>query len=439
MDEIRQLPYSIEAEQAVIGAVLINPACFVEVMGVLEAEDFFQPVHKDIFTVIMTMQATSQLVDFVTILAEMKKQGMYKDQESRNYITTLMSTTPATPNILTYAEVVKEFSLKRQLLLTMSEVSTMVGEPGSESLEIIEVAEARLFALRKNQHTNSMQPIQSVLPPVLANIMELYQLGGKLPGLATGFSTLDEYIGGMMENNFIVVASRPGVGKTSLALNIALYTARNSQKNVVFFSLEMSREQLAMRLLSGAALVKNEMLMRGNLSDKDIGRLSESSASLGLLPLYFDDNAAISVPEMKAKCRRIDNLGLVIIDYLQLMHGTPGKRYDNRTTEVGDISRSIKVMAKELGVPVLCLAQLGRESVKGKREPILSDLRESGSIEQDADIVLLLDKKESEEEDNIIILKIAKNRHGRLAKISYAFDGEFTQFRQIDTRYDEDE
>lgn len=442
MDELRNLPHSIEAEQGVIGSILLDARCFEDAIEILTGDDFYMQVHRDIFDTVYAMFAAGDIIDPVTVLTAMKSRGVYKEPDSRNYFQRLMTDTPTSAHIRQYAGLVKEYSLKRKVLDVANEVTVMIGEPNAEAASVIDAAEARFFSLRKDQLSRTMQPIPQVLTQVLQHIRAMAESGGQLPGLPSGIPTLDSLIGGLMDSNFIILAARPGVGKTSLALNMAAHAARFSGKTVVFFSLEMSREQLASRLLASEAEIESNTLMRGMLNDREWEKLAVSASNLARLPIQFDDNADISVPEMKAKCRRVKNLGMIIIDYLQLMHGSPGKRYDNRNTEVGDISRSVKVMAKELNVPVLCLSQLRRESEKNAGSVRLSDLRESGSIEQDADVVLFIQSVNREGEmtgsGEEVELVVGKNRHGATGKITMGWNKKYTKFYELDWRHDND-
>jgi len=311
---------------------------------------------------------------------------------------------------------------------------------------VLDSAEQSIYDIRQGRENTSLHEIPKVLLEVYQNIRELAESGGRLPGLPTGIRELDDAIGGLVNSNFILVASRPGMGKTSFALGLGLHAARSSGKAVVFFSLEMSRGQLVTRLLSSESGVGSQTLLTGSLTPDDWKRVGEASGALSQIPYLFDDNPAISVGEMKAKCRRVKNLGLIVIDYLQLMQGTPGKRYDNRTGEVGEISRSLKIMAKELGVPVLCCSQLSRENEKrGDKRPMLSDLRESGAIEQDADVVMFLYREdyyagqrgEASETPGLAECIIAKNRHGRTGMLQLHWSGESTSFTAYDRVHDD--
>ena len=291
----------------------------------------------------------------------------------------------------------------------------------------------------------ALWPRRQVLPEVLDRLGEMSESENHLPGLSTGMSAVDQKITGLNKSDLILLAARPGMGKTSFALNMLLHAGKFSGKTVVFFSLEMSREQLAMRLISGESFVDNKKLVTGKLGEEDWTKIAAASAALNQTQILIDDNPSLSVADMNAKCRRLDDLGLVVIDYLQLMTSAGGKGYagENRQQVVSDISRMLKIMAKELNVPVICLSQLSRASEKrDDKRPMLSDLRESGAIEQDADIVLFLYRDDYYNEDsgkhNIAECIVAKNRHGETGKVELRWMPEYTQFSTLDTRYDED-
>ena len=442
MDEVRRMPHSVEAEQAVVGSMMLDYRCIPEVIELVEAEDFYLPVHRDIFETVYAMFVAGDVIDPVTALGAMKARNVYDEQTSYDYVMRLMDITPTAAHARHYSELVREQSLLRHIAEAAIDIQGMVFERQGDASTVLDAAEQRIYDIRKGRSSNQLYRIPVVLVDVYRQIKEMVEAGGHLPGLQTGIPELDHYLGGLINANFILIASRPGMGKTSIALNIALHATRSSGKAVVFFSLEMSREQLVTRLLSSEARVPSNALLMGTLSSGDWPRLGKSAAELSKLELLFDDNPSISVAEMKAKCRRVQNLGLIVIDYLQLMQGSPGKRFDNRTTEVGEISRSLKIMAKELNVPVLCLSQLSRESEKrSKKRPMLSDLRESGAIEQDADSVMFLyrgdyyDDEDAQPGDAEII--IAKNRHGETATIKVNWEGQFTTFSSREWKHDE--
>ncbi len=441
MDELRQLPHSVDAEQSVLGAILLDAGCATEVVGLLSPDDFYETIHQDIYSTIQTMNAAAVVIDPVTIVAEMRQRGVFRDT-TLDYFKLLMNSTPSIRNIKQYATIVHEYSLLRQVAQTATEISGMALEKGASSDTLIDLAEQSFFNLRKETISKTLKPIPEILIEVLQDIREMAESGGHLPGAPTGIAQLDDMLGGLINSNFIIIASRPGVGKTSLALSIARNASKQSNKAIAFFSLEMSRHQLVSRMLSSEAEVDSGHMLRGTVNDNDWQRLHEARRSLSRFPMFFDDNPGINVIEMKSKCRRIENLGLIIVDYLQLMQGTPGKRYDNRTTEVSDISRNLKILAKELDVPVLCMSQVSRDSEKrADKKLFLSDLRESGAIEQDADVIMFLQRDMQPNSDSPnpfeATITVAKNRHGSMGEVPLKWSGQFTKFDELDWQHDE--
>ena len=448
MDEellTRQLPHSVEAEQAVLGAMLIDARCVPGVIEKLRPEDFFLRQNKEIYETVYSMFNYSLTIDPVTVLEQMRKNGYYDENQSRGYLLQLMEVTPTAANVMEYVEIVRDKALLRRVAETAGEVTALVQEGSGTGSEVLEAAEQKIYAIRNGRSNQGLTPISSVILDVYARLGELAAMDKAVPGLSTGLSDLDNAIAGLNNSDLILLAARPGMGKTSMALNILLHAGKFSGKSVVFFSLEMSAEQLGMRLISAESFVDNKKLVTGKLSESDWGKIAAASASLNKSKILIDDNPALSVADMNAKCRRVDDLGLVVIDYLQLMQSAGGsQKYsgENRQQVVSDISRALKIMAKELNVPVLCLSQLSRgpESRTNKR-PMLSDLRESGAIEQDADIVMFLYRddyyNEDSEDHNLAECIIAKNRHGETRTVELQWLPEFTTFSGIERRYDE--
>ena len=325
--------------------------------------------------------------------------------------------------------------------------TVLIGKDTRASGDMLEAAEQKVYAIRRGRSAQNMVPVSMVLEDVMAHLAELTASGGKtLPGLSTGLSAVDAKINGLNKSDLLLLAARPGMGKTSMALNVALSAARESGKTVAIFSLEMSKEQLVTRLIASEGLVENTRLVTGNLRESDWQRIAEAASSLSRMDIRIDDNPLLTVADMNAKCRRLDNLGLVVIDYLQLMTSAGGKGYsgENRQQAVSDISRMLKIMAKELQVPVLCLSQLSRANEKrDDKRPMLSDLRESGAIEQDADIVLFLYRDDyynsDSEKRNVAECIVAKNRHGETGKVELRWMPEYTAFGTLENRYDDEE
>ena len=443
MEELlgRKTPHSAPAEQAVIGSMLIDPRCVPEVLEKLKADEFYIKLNRDIYETMYAMFSYGQTIDPVTVLDQMKVRGVYQDG-NENYLAEIMRVTPTAANVLEYAAIVRDRALLRRLGETADEINNMVYEGSGEADTMLEAAERKIYALRQGRTVGGLMPISMVVQTVFDQLSEAASSGNKIPGLPTGLPDLDRAILGLNKSELILIAARPGMGKTSIALNIALNVGMTLKKTVAIFSLEMSREQLVMRLLSTESFVENQKLTTGHLEDDDWSKLSIASSALSQTDIRVDDNPAITVAEINAKCRRLDNLGLVLIDYLQLMTAAaPGKSGDNRVTIVSDISRALKIMAKELNVPVICLSQLSRanESRTDKR-PMLSDLRESGAIEQDADSVLFLYRDEyynpNTQDKNIAECIIAKNRHGETGTVKLQWRPQFFTFSDLEWKHE---
>ena len=442
----RQMPHSLEGEQAVLGSMLIDPECIKDVMDKLQPGDFYLRQNREIFEAIYSMFSYARPVDGITVAEELRKNGTYDEQTTRRYLAELMEITPTSANVMEYVKIVRDKALLRGVAIAASEITAMVQEGIGTASDTLDAAEQKIFAVRRGQSAQDMVPISRVLPDVLERLGEMAESERHMPGLSTGFSAVDAKITGLNKSDLLLLAARPGMGKTSLALNIALNVAKLSRKTVAVFSLEMSAEQLVTRILSGEALVENYRLRTGNLRETDWQKIASAASVLNQLDIRVDDNPMLSAADMNAKCRRLDNLGLVVIDYLQLMTSAGDKsgRGENRQQVVSDISRMMKIMAKELNVPVICLSQLSRANEKrDDKRPMLSDLRESGAIEQDADIVMFLYRddyyNEDSEKHNIAECIVAKNRHGETGKVELRWMPEYTQFATLDNRYDDEE
>ena len=446
MDEllVRQMPHSPQAEQAVLGSMLIDADCVKDVMDQLQPEDFYLRQNREIFETIYSMFIYSKPIDGVTVAGELEKNGLYNDT-TRPYLLQLMEVTPTSANVMEYVRIVREKALMRSVAVAASEITAMVQEGGAAG-DMLESAEQKVYAIRRGRNAQNMVSISVVLQDVMSHLAELSASGGNtLPGLSTGLSAIDGKINGLNKSDLLLLAARPGMGKTSLALNIALNAAKASGKTVAIFSLEMSRDQLVQRLIASEGLIENTRLVTGNLRESDWVKIAEAASTLSRLDIRIDDNPMLTVADMNAKCRRLDNLGLVVIDYLQLMSSAGGKGYsgENRQQAVSDISRMMKIMAKELQVPVLCLSQLSRANEKREdKRPMLSDLRESGSIEQDADIVMFIYRddyyNEDSEKRNIAECIVAKNRHGETGKVELRWMPDYTTFGTLEHRYSDE-
>lgn len=440
----RQAPQSLEAEQSVLGAMLIDSRCVGDVLELVKPEDFYLRQNRDIFETIYSMFSFSQVIDPVTVLDKMKERGVYDERTTTQYLMQLMEITPTAANVKQYAVIVRDKALLRNLGQAASDINESVYEGVGTAQEILGAAEKKIYALRKGNSDDSLEHIGTVLVKVFDRLAELSQSDSTIPGLSTGLKDLDRVIAGLNKSDLMLIAARPGMGKTSMALNIALNVAKSYQKTVAFFSLEMSREQLASRLISNESFVDNKKLMTGQLSVEEWNKISLAAAALAKTDIRVDDNPSITVAEMNAKCRRLDNLGLVLVDYLQLMTSAGGRSSygENRQQIVSDISRSMKIMAKELNVPVVCLSQLSRanESRTDKR-PMLSDLRESGAIEQDADEVLFLYRDDyynkDTEKPNVAECIVAKNRHGETGTVELQWLPQFTTFADREWKHND--
>ena len=440
----RQMPHSIEAEQAVLGSMLIDARCVPEVIDQLRPDDFYVKQNREIYETIYSMFNYSLTIDPVTVLENMKQNGVYDENTSRGYLLQLMDTTPTAANVKEYIGILKDKTLLRRVAETAGELTVLIQQGTETGQDVLEAAEQRIYAIRQGRAAQGLTPISQVLLDVYARLEELAASDSAIPGLSTGLTDLDRAISGLNKSDLILLAARPGMGKTSMALNILLEAGKKSGKNVVFFSLEMSREQLALRLISSECFVDNKKLVTGNLGPEDWEKIMVATESLNRSHILIDDDSTVSVADILAKCRRVDNLGLVIIDYLQLMQSAGGRQYsgENRQQVVSDISRALKIMAKELDVPVLCLSQLSRanESRSDKR-PMLSDLRESGAIEQDADIVMFLYREGYYDKEtpnpNLAECIIAKNRHGETRTVELQWLPEFTTFGNMEWQHEE--
>ena len=441
---LRQMPHSVEAEQAVLGSMLIDARCVPEVIDQLRSDDFYVRQNREIYDTIYSMFNYSLTIDPVTVLEHMKQNGVYDENTSRGYLLQLMDTTPTAANVVEYIGILKDKTLLRRVAEAAGDLTALIQQGTETGQDILEAAEQQIYAIRQGRTARGLIPISNVLIDVYDRLTELAASESAIPGLSTGLTDLDRAISGLNKSDLILLAARPGMGKTSMALNILLEAGKKAGKNGAFFSLEMSREQLALRLISSECFVDNKKLVTGKLTEEDWEKVAVAADSLNRSRIFIDDDSSVSVADISAKCRRMDNLGLVIIDYLQLMQSAGGRTYsgENRQQVVSDISRALKIMAKELDVPVLCLSQLSRanESRSDKR-PMLSDLRESGAIEQDADIVMFLYREGYYDKDtpnpNLAECIIAKNRHGETRTVELQWLPEFTTFGNMEWQHDE--
>ena len=447
MDELlgRKIPWSAPAEQAVIGSMLIDPRCVPEVLEKLKPDEFYLPLNRGIYETIYAMFSYNQPIDPVTVLGQMKVRGVYQDN-CEEYLAEIMRVTPTAANVMEYAAIVRDRALMRRLGETADEISRMVYDGTGEADSMLESAERRIYALRQGRNVAGLLPVASVMQNVFDMLSEASTSGKRIPGIPTGLSDLDRVTLGLNKAELILIAARPGMGKTSIALNMALHAALHEHQTVAIFSLEMSREQLVMRLLSRAALIPSENLQTGQLSDQQWRDVSDAAQAISATDIRINDNPTLTVSDMNAQCRRVPNLGLVVIDYLQLMQSAgSGHTWSNesRTQAVSDISRMMKIMAKELNVPVICLSQLSRANeARQDKRPLLSDLRESGAIEQDADVVIGLYRdgyyNRESENPNLAEAIVLKNRKGQTGTVELLWMPEYTSFSMLERRRDDD-
>ncbi len=416
-----QMPHSVMAEQAVLGSMLIQEKCIARVIEKLRAEDFYMRQNQDLFLVLFDMFNHCEAIDLVTVVARMKQSGGYTESAIVPYLQQLMEITPTTANVMDYVDIVAEKALLRRVGETAGEIAELVRREEGTGDQVLTAAEQRIYAIRQGRSASGLTHISSIMSEVYETVKTLQAQGGEFPGISTGLVDLDRRISGLNNSDLIILAARPGVGKSSLAMNIGVEAAKHSGR--VYLATDPDRED-------------------------EWGRVAMAVANLSQAKMYIDDDASLSVADINAKCRRIEDLGLIIIDYLQLMTSAGGvtRASDNRQQIVSDMSRALKLMAKELNVPVICLSQLSRANeTRGttQRRPMLSDLRDSGAIEQDADIVLFLYRDSYYDEDtdapNLAECIVAKNRHGETGTVQLEWRPEFTTFRNYSYRDDEDD
>lgn len=437
-------PQNIEAEQAVLGAIFLEPSSLTLASEILLPEDFYRAAHQKIFGVMLNLSDQGKAVDVVTVTEELASAKLLEDIGGVSYLTELASSVPTAANIEYYAKIVEEKSLLRRLIRTATSIAQDGYQREDEIDVLLDDAEKRIMEVSGRKNAGNFHNIRDVLVRTYDHIEMLHSRVGDITGLATGFVELDKMTAGFQRNDLIIVGARPSVGKTAFALNIAQNVATKTGENVAIFSLEMGAEQLVMRMLCAEGNIDSQRLRTGSLTDEDWGKLTMAMGSLSNAGIFIDDTPGVRVQDIRSKCRRLKQeggLGMVIIDYLQLILGS-GRSGENRQQEVSEISRSLKQLARELEIPVIALSQLSRgvEQRQDKR-PMMSDIRESGSIEQDADIVAFLYRddyydKESENK-NIIEIIIAKQRNGPTGTVSLAFVKEYNKFVNLERRFDD--
>ena len=439
-------PQNIDAEKSVLGAMMLDKDAILTAEDLLTPADFYREANAIIFQAILNLSHRGEPADILTVTEELKRMGRLDDVGGVLYVNELPANVVTTKSVDRHAEIVAGKAKLRRLI---DAAGTIADEAYSERQDVADItddAEKSILEVTRDERRSDFTPIGEAVQSELQEITRKFRNKESITGLASGFPSLDALTSGFQKGDFIIVAARPSMGKTAFVLNIAKNMSISSaHRSVAFFSLEMSREQLATRLLSSEACVENTRLVTGSLRETDWEKIAAAAGILNRVDIRIDDNPMLSVADMNAKCRRIDNLGLVVIDYLQLMasSGTKGYSGESRQQVVSDISRMLKIMAKELQVPVLCLSQLSRANEKREdKRPMLSDLRESGAIEQDADIVMFLYRddyyNEDSEKRNIAECIIAKNRHGETGKVELAWSPQYTTFSSLDYRHEED-
>ncbi|HRR40703.1 MAG TPA: replicative DNA helicase, partial [Syntrophales bacterium] len=435
-------PQNLEAEQAVLGGILLDNQALNSVMEILRVEDFYSEAHRKIFAAILDISEKSRPSDLVTLNDYLRDKKQIDAVGGAVYLASLVDTVPSAANIVHYSKIVKEKAILRNLIGTATDILTKSYNAGSDVDGLLDEAEHAIFEISENKIKPSFSPLKDLIKDSFRTIERLYEKKELITGVPTGFEKLDEMTSGLQRSDLIIIAGRPSMGKTAFALNIAQRAAIESGIPVAIFSLEMSKEQLAFRMLSSEAMVDSQRLRRGYPGETDWPKLTTAAGRLAEAPIYIDDTAAISVLEMKAKARRLkaeSGLGLLIVDYLQLMRA--GGSRDSREQEISEISRSLKALAKELNIPVVALSQLNRQvEQRTNRRPQMADLRESGAIEQDADVIMFLYRDEvynrTEENTGLAEVNIGKQRNGPTGTVKLVFLEKFTRFENPSREYD---
>ncbi|MBQ9743906.1 MAG: replicative DNA helicase [Clostridia bacterium] len=432
----KKVPFSVEAEQSVLGSIIIDPNKFDEVAQIISAEDFYIEEHKDIFLIMHEFNLSNRPLDLITLINQLVVKGIYDDEAAAmSYLRIIGDIVPGSANAKDYARIVHDKSILRKLITATDDIQDKVYTEGENVSRIVDYAEQKIYEIAGNNERTDFIHIRDVIFDFYDRLKTLKEGAGEdVLGLKSGFSDLDQYVVGFGKSDLIIVGARPGIGKTAFVLNIATNIAKRTKKAVAIFQLEMGAEQLVQRIVSSEALVDSKRIKQGNIENDDWDKIAMATSELAETDILIDANPNISVTAMKAKLRRVKNLGLVVIDYLQLMQGE--KRKDgNRAQEVGEISRGLKIMAKELNVPVIVCAQLSRTTEKEHKKPMLSDLRESGSIEQDADVVMFLSRDyygDDPEKANLVDVIVAKNRHGETGTVHMSWLGQYTKFSTLE-------
>jgi len=435
-------PHNVEAEQSILSAILIDNETFSEVLEVLSEADFYREAHAKIFKAMVGLFERSEPADLITLSNLLKKQGQLQAVGGASYLAELVDTVPMAVNAMHYAKIVQEKALLRRLIERAAAITTRCFEDKTDVEDVLDFAERSVFEISENKVKPSFYALKDILPQTYQAVEDAYENKALVTGVPTGFRDLDQKTSGFQGGDLIIIAGRPGMGKTALALNIARNASENSGEPVAIFSLEMSKEQLSLRLLSSEAGVDSARMRGGFLSQSDLAKINRAAGALYDVPLFIDDSPAISALEIRAKARRMkmnEGLALIVIDYLQLMKGRASA--ERRDLEISEISRSLKALAKELHIPVIALSQLNRRvEERTNKRPVLSDLRESGAIEQDADVIAFIYREKVYNEDidpskkMVAELNVAKQRNGPTGTVNLVFQEEYTRFRDVSHR-----
>ena len=437
-------PHDVEAEQAVLGSMLTDKDAVISAIEVLKEEDFYRTDNRAIYEAILNLYNRAEPVDIITVKAELESLGKFEQVGGLEYLASLPDKVPTTANATKYIKIVEEKSTLRNLIKTANEIIELGYDPTEDVSDIMEGAEKKIFNIMQNKDKKSYSAIKDVLVDSFTQLEELYNRKQHITGVPSGFTELDYKTAGFHGSDLVLIAARPAMGKTAFALNIATNAAVRANVPVAIFSLEMSKEQLVNRILCSEAMVDSNKVRTGKLEEEDWTKLAGSIGPLSEAEIYIDDTPGISITEIRAKCRKLKlekNIGMVVIDYLQLVQGS-NKRNGSREQEISEISRSLKILAKEIGVPVIALSQLSRAAEqRPDHRPMLSDLRESGAIEQDADIVMFLYRddyynKDSEKKDIAEVI-IAKHRGGSTGTVELLWLGSYTKFVNLEKRFDD--
>lgn len=443
MDITKIPPQDIEAEQAILGSMLTDKDAVISAIEIIKPDDFYREDNKAIYTAILNLYSKGEPIDIITVKAELVEEGKFEQVGGLEYLAILPDKVPTTANVDKYIKIVEEKSILRNLIKTSNELIELGYSQTEEIDAIIDQAEKKVFNIMKNRNQKGYTPIKDVLVESFAQIEKLYNQKGAVTGIPTGFIELDYKLSGLNKSDLILIAARPAMGKSALAINIASYAAIHSNVPVVIFNLEMSKEQVGNRILCSEAMVDSNKVRTGKIEESDWVKLASAIGPLSEAPIYIDDTPGISIMEIRAKCRKLKlekNIGLIVIDYLQLIQGT-GKKGASREQEISEISRSLKILAKELDVPVIALSQLSRAAEqRNDHRPMLSDLRESGAIEQDADIVMFIYRDDyynpETEKKNIAEIILAKHRAGSTGTVELLWLGNYTKFANLDKTRD---